>query len=348
MSMKRAIIQTLLRAARPDLANVVAYHVTAAKELYYHGTSTVFAKRILSEGFVPDPKRKIWNPERGGLASYHGTYLSKDFPTASSAASNAAIKFGGRQCVFECQIETRSALMDEDELPNMARTIDRAAGYYLLDNLSSNANDKYRAEYYRERNAEMLADPKTKELVEKAVGYWLEDFEGRLRESAKPLAPKYVAHLKGPIEQWVWAMLYAAADGKRVAQNEETQEIRVAKIALMKAIGSAAKLDNSQFLGKNARIVEPITFRGANRILAAIVEPQYWDPIVENRDRNAPYPVYVVYGKPSAKMLSGMKNISDKIQLVKMPLSKIPNVFGPWHKPQKMAARTVARPGTRP
>ena len=337
--MRYHAISALLRAGRPDLANLVAYEVLAAKQLYFHGTSTVFAKRILSEGFVPDPKRKVWDPERGRLASYQGTYFSRNFGTASGAAQNAAIKFGGRQCVFEVQLETRTALMDEDNLPNMRDALMIAAGrYYILQSIYDKATDKWSADRGRQENAEFLASQPASNMVDKAADIVVEDFERKMHEHLK-LAHQQADRLREAAKRWAWALLNAAAEGLEVHRQSsaETAEIRAAKNDFMRAAGSVAKQRES-FMGNNARVLEPVTFRGANRILSAIVNPQYYDPIyLEYKDRNE-YPVYVVYGKPSSTMVSGMKSWSANIKLIPMSLSRIPNVFDPYHKREKMAA----------
>lgn len=340
--MKRHVIACLLRAGRHDLANLLAYQVTAAKQLYYHGTSTVFAKRILSEGFVPNPKRKVWDPERGRLASYQGTYFSRNFGTASSAAQNAAIKFNGRKCVFEVQLETRTALMDEDNLPSMMNALTQAgSGYRILDSLHDKATDKWSSERGREENAKFLGSPKAGELAAKAAEIAVDDFFDDLRDEVKPASDKYTKGLRDAAYRWAWAMMLAAAEGLEVHRHgsADTPEIRAAKNDFMRAAGSVAK-QRENFMGNNARITTPVAFRGANQILAAVVEPQHHDPIEEGRDYKDPKPVYVVYGKPSGNFIGKMKEAwSPNIFLVKMPLSRIPNVFDPYHKRQKLAAR---------
>jgi hypothetical protein len=340
---KRLLIASMMQAGRPELANAVAYHVTAAKELYYHGTSTVFAKRILSEGFVPNPKRKVWNPERGRLASYDGTYFSKNFGTASSSAQNAAIKFNGRKCVFEVQLETRTGLMDEDNLPSMMNALTRASGgFYILEHLYGNVTDKYRShERGREENDEWLASSKAGEVATKAAELAAQEFiDDELREEIKPLADRYTKGLRDAAYRWAWAMLHAAADGHEVHRHgsADTPDIRAAKNDFMRAAGNVAKQRES-FMGNNARITTPVAFRGANRILAAVVEPQRHDPIEQGRDYKDPKPVYVVYGNPSGNFISKMREAwSPNLDLIKMPLSRIPNVFDPYHKRGKLAA----------
>ena len=339
--MKRAIIQTLLQAGRRDLANVVAYHqVTAAKQLYYHGTSTVFAKRILSEGFVPNPKRKVWDQEGGRLASYQGTYFSTNFMTASSSAMNAAKKFQGRKCIFEVQLETRTALMDEDQLPDVKYQLNNTAGYLLFDMLYNKATG-YSAEYGKEENREWVASSDAKKLVGKAAGDWIENFVAqKIRGEVKPLPRKYTDGLRKPIEQWMWALLRAAAEGYHENVDAEPPDVQKAKTEVMRKIGSIARFSDGSFIGNNARVLTPVDFRGANKILAAVVEPQRHDPIEEGRDYKDPKPVYVVYGKPSGNLVAQMKQAwSPNLDLIRMPLSRVPNVFDPFSKREKMAAR---------
>lgn len=333
--MKRSVIAELLRSGRPDLANVLAYRVTAAKELFYHGTTTKLAKRILSEGFVPNPKVKTWDQEQNRLASYHGTYFAPEVPKASSSAQTAAIKFGGRPAVFEVQLETRAALMDEDDLPKMFDIFTAAAGrHYILDSLRNKALDKYSSERGKQENAQFLAGEQVKPIVAKVVEMWLDRFSSWKMDGKMP--GKLRKHLHDAVEKMAWANLRAAAEGVHLAHDEDNAELRAARNDLMRRIGSIAKLKGG-FIGNNARIVEPVTFRGANRILAAVVEPQDQDPVVQQyKDlpfKDRPYPVYVIFGTPSSKFVGGMKqHWSSKLKLVKSSMSRIPNVFAPYHE----------------
>ena len=90
------------------------------REIMWHGTSSVVAKRILTEGFVPEPKKKVWGEDTGYKASFYGTYLTSSWMLAKSAASTAADKLGGNPTVFEVQVELRNALVDEDHMPDAA------------------------------------------------------------------------------------------------------------------------------------------------------------------------------------------------------------------------------------
>ncbi len=331
-----------------ELAVEAAFLATAAKRLYYHGTSTIFARRILSEGFVPNPKKKMWDPEQKRLASYTGTYYTQNIGTASIAAQNAAIKFGGRQCLFEVQLETRTALMDEDSLPGFIPFLEKAGGGYRITNsLYEKATGRWSSDSGRKENEEFLASRGAQELIEKAAILWLDHFEATKLERA--MDKKFRRHLLEPVEHLLFALLRGAADGLRVDIQEDNAEIRSGITELMRRIGSISKFKDS-FTGNNARIVEPVTFKGANRILAAVVEPREQDPIYqkyhpsgEEYDLKAPYPIYVVYGKPSSGFISGMKQAwSGNLKLIKSPLTRIPKVFDPYFEKEKKLAAQVA------
>lgn len=330
--MKRLIIQTLLKSGRRDLANVVAYHVTAAKRLYYHGTSTVFAKRILSEGFVPNPKRKVWDSGTGKFESYVGTYASRDFEIAADAARAAAKKFNGRPVVFELQVETRGAMIDEDELPDMVDALNEGVGYDVCGYEEWYGKSEEEIDQYIEGDGiDEHADAGTAEWFQR---YW------QLSRSMKfDAQKKFRKHMQFRVYGLAYATLVAAARGHFYNDKPFDDDVREAEREVLKGIGSVGKLTENV---KNLRVTEPITFRGANRIMAAIVRPEPEDiglkdsrispkkTTKKKAKKPAARPVFVVFGSPSSTMVSAAKQLWGNVKLVKKSLSQVPGLTDPY------------------
>jgi hypothetical protein len=97
------------------------YAVFRKPIVMYHGTSSKFLRSIMVNGIVPKPKQKTWetDPNRGGQetrVSLTGSYWASNFLTASSAAHNAMLKFGGKKIYVIAQINEQSNLADEDSI----------------------------------------------------------------------------------------------------------------------------------------------------------------------------------------------------------------------------------------
>lgn len=326
--MHREILTTLLRQGRRDLALAyVSQYVSAKRGLFYHGTSSVLAKRILSEGFVPDPKKKIWDGETGTSESYTGTYFTAWPHTAGRYAGGAVRKFGGFEVIFEVQLETKTGVFDEDEIAPVALSVMMAAharypaGTGLTKILAENVlNDK------RQLGA----------LVEDAVTGWI----GTGDESsprAMPFAYLYRQRYgDAPINPNYWNAVYAAAKRAAVAFLEDVRDTgstdgkgpryRKAETELFKAINLSRYGPQQRGGPHNIRVTEPVGFRGANKIVAAV-----GDQWKLSQDGQRTRIVHILYGKPSAELLKPRR---DEKVVVKRG----------WPKPtqQKMAARVQA------
>lgn len=299
--MKRAILATLLRYGRRDLAVVYAQHVILAKRgLFYHGTSTVLAKRILSEGFVPNPKKRIWDGETGIQQSYVGTYFTARLSTANRYADGAARKVGGDPIVFEVQIETRTGLFDEDEIAPVAGAVimELSTAPDLRGLLSYNA-----ALYLLENPARLNGFAEA--VLTRWIGTGEEDYRQqpfaqlyRSRFGEVPIHPQYYAAVADAVRAAVVAFIEDVVETK---STDGAQRYRAAFSKLMQVLNVSKYGPKPQgSWTQNIRIVEPVRFRGANKILAAVVRKSAID-----WDRNIKTNTYwVVYGKPSQAMLT--------------------------------------------
>ena len=92
----------------------------ASRELLYHGTSIDRLQSILSQGLIPDPKRRTWaeDPDASSRTisrqSFPGIYLTGNFMTAKSSATTAGNPRSG--VIVVVQAETRTLATDEDNL----------------------------------------------------------------------------------------------------------------------------------------------------------------------------------------------------------------------------------------
>lgn len=325
--MKQALISELLRAGKARLANVVAYHVTAKRGLFYHGTSTTLAKHILSEGFVPNPKKKIWDGETGVQQSYTGTYFTARVSTANRYADGAVKKFGGFPVVFEVQLETRTGLFDEDEIAPVAGTL-------LL--VLYDAKD---VGGLNQETARLLLNdynrPRLNGLIEETVMRWMgtgeENFRaqpfGQLWRTRFGDAEPHPRYLEAVFKAVREAAIAFVEDVRDTGSTDGGPQYRKANTKLLKVLNLSKYGPHPEgSWTQNIRIVEPVTFRGANKILAAVSRQMDVD-YAANVKVNT---YWVLYGKPTKALVTDNDTRYEVHDIVKRG----------WPKPkQKMAAQ---------
>jgi hypothetical protein len=282
--------------------------VTAARRTFYHGTTMVLAKQILSEGFVPDPSKKIWDAETGAQQSYTGTYFTPQPRTAARYASEAARKIGGIPVVFEVQIETRSGVFDEDEIyPMPSAVLSGVTGHVVVFNQNSAGwllTDK------RALNA----------VIDDALPYWFGKPTDRGEASGKrtfwPLwrraypnilpDARYLAAVTEAARGAAHAYIEDVADG--VAPGNSGAKYRKAVTKLFRT------MQRSRFEGsaKNIRVTTPVTFRGANRIVAAVAD--HVD--VDYKQNVKKHEFWVLYGNPDEQLITDRDDRWDRVDVV--------------------------------
>ena len=269
------------------------------REVLWHGTSSIVTPRILTEGFVPAPRHKRWGPETGYRASFYGSYFTNNWMTAYSAAGNAVDTFGGERVIFEVQIELRTALIDEDHLPD---------GPTFL----AHANNR---SFILTKDAfEILTEPELKKYGEKFIENGVQDYwrqlewdlvrtrDNHLRQEAHdalyPFIWNYMyetlwaaANIYDPHDPWHTSREYSE-------RRDETPAVRKARADLiLKMRGLVNKWPPEAFNIRNVRIDQPIRFRGANKILNAVrIDEPSEDGQQVSATIDNPYELVALYG----------------------------------------------------
>jgi hypothetical protein len=87
-----------------------------------HGTSAAFLESIKQNGLISDSKTKIWSDyskatyDNPSCKSLNGIYFTNNLNTALAAAANAATKYPGDVLIISAQIDSSTALADEDNI----------------------------------------------------------------------------------------------------------------------------------------------------------------------------------------------------------------------------------------
>ena len=299
VAVKVTSVQEILDESRSSRSEDL-HRISESKEVYYHGTSSVLAKKILSQGFIPDPKQKTWDQDTGDLESYYGTYFTKNFQTAYSSAGETGRKFGGSVVVFECQIETRTAHFDEDELPKVKTILSSC-------NLSPRAVEKlfkYNQEDYPA-------------YVQIGVDAWFESLKRRMGrdgvvgltdQQRKALEPDVYELIDKSLQIWMEDEQYPYT-----SHYPETKEIETRISDKLRAVARATAPGQKSLGITNVRMSEPIAFKGANKILGAVEFPDIgsgkkmidWNKDTEQWEPGSNPPrAVVLYGTVSDRLIN--------------------------------------------
>lgn len=265
-----------------------------AKEIFWHGTTSLAARKILKTGLSADEKRKrVWDETTRGKESYPGTYLTQNIITAIGSANNAVRKFGGYPVVFETMIETRTALYDEDIMPDMVdmvlRTYSIKTGYLLNDyGAKSLLEDEERKEFLDK-------------LMEDSAKAWFSQMSSDWdRPTPKTfLNPEAFLNIKDLLVELAWVSFRMIAELDVAAGHLGNKTGRYRELLDQinrKLEGMPSGFQGSSFL-RNIRTTKPVTFKGSNRITGAVTG------LGKYEDRT----LYVLYGRMSDKFMKDFK-----------------------------------------
>jgi len=293
-------------------------------QIMYHGTSTANLRSILKNGVLPNPPGKVWDRDPGkdshifGLSSLEGSYWGSTINTASGAANKAARTFGGRPLLVIAQIQEASAFADEDDIRGW---MERAVNNALVDLSLSPSTDldmsiKNAAYFYYVQGTEEI-----KENLIKSYGTNLHNTLVKSEEAAtrKPIdwtlmkralevvIAKRLAQEKAEYSDSVMSSHMIEMYNKKVEEklappvlsvNDAISKHLDVLEELSRSYTDSALQQHASYAMTTLRINEPVSFRGANKILAIIESSPYVIPI---EDRN---PETLYYGIPPKQYFS--------------------------------------------
>lgn len=269
------------------------------REIFWHGTHIKALRKILKTGLDHKEKRqRVWGEETNGLESYPGNYFTQRLSTALVNATGATQKFGGPSCLIEVQLETRTALHDEDNMQEMKVSLKYA---YSKEYPGINL-DKYSAEGLMN-----LGPDAVKRVLDSAVGEWVNDcLFNPEAPNPHPTVPKALERLYPILYRWAEVSLeQTVMYGGSFLDNyrNESPEYRELEDKVIMALRGSPARRKKDIFSRNVRVDDPVTFSGANKILSAIVFPFKFsrayatlsDDIMDD-ERDG---IFVLYGNPS-------------------------------------------------
>lgn len=279
----------------------------------FHGTSSVFLRSILKQGFIPDPREKTWSDDpnagwhRASRASLPGTYFTENVMTAISSSTNTIKKVGGNPIYVVALIQQRSGLVDEDQIVNLIERMREFSNEILLRDL-----------YY-----DMYGHPEEDEWIRKRRGQgtrqvyakWLTGLARVLDMPERILDPKitwdmFVAIVRRKAAYLDKVMSPSSVYGANLPDKAQAErEYQVALDAFIKrakylAVNYRKGQEPRDTFMHNVRITEPVTYRGSNRILAVYEELSR--PYRSGEDR--PIQLKIHYGRPIPEFIRDFKS----------------------------------------
>jgi len=276
----------------------------------FHGTSSVFLRKILKMGLVPSPSERRWGEESGNwnspsLESYPGVYFAEEVHRAFSSSFNTVYKFGGNSVIVVASIQQRSGLPDEDS---------------VIKYLDSNTlqNDQVVKNLFLSL---FTNDPKYKNdsLVYSQYLKWLDNLsyslEMDLKHSSDATFQLFRAFVARRFSYYKNIVHYLSPEiENRIPSKEEAERFfrRVFDVFLIK-IKRLAVNRNMDKSDHTLRVTGPVTYRGQNRILSI-----YEDITIEEDRRIGQVVFKVHYGKPMTEFERGYRRVnrSGKIRYV--------------------------------
>lgn len=282
----------------------------------YHGTSSAFLRTILKQGIVPDPKEKKWAEDphvsSGSVSrvSLPGSYWTSNLMTAQSSSTNTTGKFPGNPIIIIAMISEGSAFADEDSITSAimrgpAQVYQELFGGSVVSDAvpkllagiywGSEANDasirhmmndpsklpksklsKAIADAYaRTMHQELAADPQRQPIPYKLLTDTLEAMMLRSLAYDKAESSWGSPHLSAynaKVEQGLAPELPTAEDAEQQFLEVRDQLTRVY---------TKSAFYTPDMFSHTLRTKEPVTYRGANKIICIIEEPakRWRDPL---------------------------------------------------------------------
>lgn len=284
----------------------------------YHGTTSKFLRSILKQGVVPYPKEKKWS-EDPFLSSYdlsrvslEGSYWTSNLMTAISSATNATGKFGGSSIVVIGMISEGAAFADEDDTTRIilnavpqtyqkifGRGVVADAAAKLLAGIywGSKDQDAHIRWQARSMGKELPADVRLQDLIADTYTNLVHEQlsinpskqpvdRGLIRQILEDLLERAIAFEKHS-SSWGNAHVtdYEAKAEKGLAPPlRNIQDLEDELLGLREKLTRVYRKTayfNPEAYNHTLRTTHPVTFRGANRVIAIVGEgAHYRDPLI--------------------------------------------------------------------
>jgi hypothetical protein len=250
------------------------------KIIAYHGTSSKLIPAILSQGLIPDPKTRSWatddntsfhSPSR---ASYGGIYVTTNLMTASSSAWRTAADTDGDKAIVIMELQPRTLIDDEDNVNNRISNI-KSKGMNFNEHwliqlyvaLKTNNDNRDWLEKVREEHTEMTLDQLFRFRTEEPHPELLKRVKSMIESGFEAVLTRQIANID-PSEYK--QSMHRAMTEQEVPQPDLAQAERDFMQFSDKLTKTLKAGRDTTTFNYTARIMEPIKFSGANKIIGIV------------------------------------------------------------------------------
>lgn len=270
------------------------------KVIVYHGTSPKNLGSIMSQGLIPDPPKRAWDDDKNtsfyssSRKSLDGVYVTQNLLTATSAAGNGKNNLRDGCLLVVCEIQPKTAFMDEDDLNSFSSVSDSEYVIAALYGAIISGKKDELVEQFFQKFVE-----KFKRKFSDVKGMDNEELMTRVNPLLRQLFYKCVIRQAAYIDKWTFqkAKNYTKRAVMPDKHRAEMDFLRVKEL-LSKTLKKYANPHNHAEDKFNfvSRITQPIRFSGANRIICVVMIPYDHKRQPE-----------VIYGIPPEKLITDWK-----------------------------------------
>ena len=294
------------------------------KAIYYHGTSSKNLRRILSQGLIPNPKDKSWGEDPGvgystpSRISYGGIYLTQNIVTATSSISRIEKRKGGGVIVI-VEVQPRSLTADEDDVVFSLDHIPKIEMVHMVYELYlayvTGTNSKWVTET-QQQYADQFVEKVNRRLENGDASPMDPRQEERVRailvDAFFAAMQRRVAHVPegmSAFDQAQWRH-FKSRDDFLTPPDKNKSEAMFRQVAdqMTRTLRDVYAVKTRDFM-QTARTLEPINFRGANKIVA-IVE------LVPKEEGKYGSNIRVVYGKLPQEFITAWEARVGEVEIV--------------------------------
>lgn len=275
----------------------------ASKEIFYHGTASGendwLLKRILKEGLIPDPKERVWSGKKDRdpddyaywqdreKESLGGVYFSTDPKRISTYMLTAMQTLGGEEVAVIAQLETRSPeiTLDEEALFGYYRAA--VAGY-----IQEKHYEKYNQRIHQPEFSDLPSYIIDTDIDWEDVARWfiekklinglLYNWPNIPHQRIESITPLLAQAIRWQAEFFM-ATYFAKSKGswsrdkyEEYGEQDPEEALQKYRALTEKVLQKFRELTEvpemgNYITGHEVRVMEPVTYRGANKILAVLL-----------------------------------------------------------------------------
>lgn len=271
------------------------------KVLVYHGTSPKNFKSIMSQGLQPYHPDKAWDEDENttfttsSRKSLDGIYVTTNLMKALSAASQGRNSHKDGRLLVVAEVQPKTGFMDEDDLNRLSVASDNEYMIASLYGALAKNNNKFVNDGLVDQFYQRFKD---------SMKWMLKDLKSPAHpELQKRLAPllwqtfvKAVTRQASYIDDWTFRKAFDYTDKIQKPNKAKAEQdfLRTKEILsqTLKQLANPLNFKKQPFLF-SSRIMQPIGFKGSNKIISIIFDPPDYKEFPK-----------ILYGNPPPETIS--------------------------------------------